>query len=86
MLFQLRVIEILNDFPAESLSIGSGIGNAEVCSILQVPILFEGAAIGGIELGGFKTFTDIDQDFLKGIKLGLGVTLNACMSKNVDVK
>ena len=74
-------IEILDNFPADSLVIASGTGHAEVCSILHMPILFEGKAIGGLELGSFNAFSEMDIEFLQGIKLGLGVALNACKSK-----
>jgi hypothetical protein len=78
-------IKILSEFPADSLAIGSGIGNADVCSLLHMPIQFEGNAIGGLELGAFKPFSDLDLELLEGIKLGLGITLSSCKSKDSTI-
>lgn len=78
---QRNKTEIVDNFSTEHLDIVSGIGKAKVCYLLTMPILFEGQAIGGLEIGSFKNFSESNLEFLEGVKFGLGVTVNSCKNK-----
>lgn len=79
---QSKKIELIQKLPSDFLEIASGVGKADVCSLLLVPIMFEGKVIGGMEFGSFNHFNEMDLAFFEGTTLGLGITVNSCIHKS----
>jgi len=67
---------LLNEVPAEYLQMTSGIGQASLCSVVVLPILFEGEIKAVIELGSLERFSEIHLLFLDQLMQSIGVMLN----------
>ncbi len=68
---------LIADAPADYVKIGSGIGEASPVNIIVLPIVFEDAVLGAIELASFGRFTDVHLAFFSQLIETIGVTLNA---------
>ena len=67
----------LHEVPQDYLRIRSGLGEALPASVIVMPILFEGQALGAIELASFQGFTPVHLAFFDQFTENLGVTINA---------
>ncbi|MFG2091003.1 MULTISPECIES: HAMP domain-containing protein [unclassified Spirillospora] len=68
---------LIADAPADYVKIGSGVGEASPVNIIVLPIVFEDAVLGAIELAAFGRFTDVHLAFFSQLIETIGVTLNA---------
>ena len=68
---------LIADAPADYVKIGSGLGEASPVNIIVLPIVFEDAVLGAIELASFGRFTDVHLAFFSQLIETIGVTLNA---------
>ena len=50
--------------------------------LLLLPILFESNLIGVIELGVLKSFSELEEEYLKQVISNMGIVLNGIMEKN----
>lgn len=66
--------------PADYVEIVSGLGKTEPVSLILIPIVFESAVHGVLELAGLRLFSDDDIELLENIALGAGVALSAIES------
>jgi signal transduction histidine kinase/CheY-like chemotaxis protein/HAMP domain-containing protein len=67
---------LVTDAPPDYVKITSGLGETAPVSLFILPILFEGAVLGVIELASLKPFPDVNQQFLLELVETLGVVLN----------
>ena len=67
---------LINQVPQDYIRITSSLGEACPCSIVVLPVLFEGEAKAVIELASFEQFSDIHLAFLDQMTQSLGIVLN----------
>ena len=67
---------IINDVPENYIKIQSGLGEAKPKSLLIAPLSIENKVFGMIEIAGFKTFSELEIDFIKRIALNIANNLN----------
>ena len=67
---------LLTNVPSDYIQISSGLGEASPLQIVVLPILFEGAIMGVIELASFQQFSQIHRTFLDQLMESVGVVLN----------
>jgi HAMP domain-containing protein/signal transduction histidine kinase/CheY-like chemotaxis protein len=68
--------KILATIPPEYIRISSGLGHAPPKSILVLPIIFEGAVKGVLELASLERFNPSHQAFLDQLTESIGIVLN----------
>ncbi|MDD2367158.1 MAG: MCP four helix bundle domain-containing protein [Desulfuromonadaceae bacterium] len=73
---QERKMLCLKDAPAGYLPISSTTGESESANIVALPLLYNDALFGIIEIGSFKSFTDSELDFLQQSAEGIAITLS----------
>lgn len=74
-----KKIVMLNDIPANYVTIRSSIGNSRPTSLVIVPLLYSNEVIGVVELGLFKPLTQVELDFLTANAEAVGIGLNAAL-------
>jgi signal transduction histidine kinase/HAMP domain-containing protein/DNA-binding response OmpR family regulator len=67
---------LVTDAPADYVKITSGLGESSPVSVVILPILFEGAVLGVIELASLRPFPHVYQQFLEELVETIGVVLN----------
>ena len=73
----------LNDAPSDYLRISSGLGESEPANIVALPLLYNGALVGLIEIGSFTAFGEDDFEFLKQIMEALAIAVSVNMSRQL---
>ncbi|GAA2681601.1 MULTISPECIES: HAMP domain-containing protein [Actinosynnema] len=71
-----RKTVVVSSVPRGYLEIGSGLGAATPASIVIVPVMFQGEALGVIELASFGEFGHSHLDLLDQLKENIGVNVN----------
>ncbi|WP_064791601.1 CHASE3 domain-containing protein [Shewanella woodyi] len=72
---------LLSQVPADYIQINSGLGQSSPLNVLVVPVLFEEALIGVIELASFEGFTDEQVEVIELISSNLGIVINNLRSQ-----
>ncbi|WP_445396633.1 HAMP domain-containing protein [Streptomyces sp. LE64] len=67
---------LMGNVPTGYLKISSGLGEAPPAHVIVLPVLFEGAVLGVIELASFQPFTHIQKDFLNQIAEMIATSVN----------
>jgi signal transduction histidine kinase/DNA-binding response OmpR family regulator/HAMP domain-containing protein len=67
---------LLSNLPPEYLRIGSGLGSAAPCSLLVLPVVFEGRVKAVIELASFEGFSLTHRAFLDQLMESIGIVIN----------
>lgn len=67
--------------PADYMTIGSGVGEAEPANILAIPIIYENDLIGVLEFSTFTKFSDNDFIFLNQSIEALGIAFSVNRSR-----
>jgi HAMP domain-containing protein/signal transduction histidine kinase/DNA-binding response OmpR family regulator len=67
---------LLNDVPAEFLTVASSLGEARRVSIIVLPVLFEGQTKAVIELASLQSFSTASLAFLDLLTQSIGVVFN----------
>ncbi|MEB3372072.1 HAMP domain-containing protein [Saccharopolyspora sp. S2-29] len=67
---------LVEDAPPDYTRISSGLGEAAPTNVAIVPVLFEGAVLGVIELAGIHRFSSVHLDLLDRLKESIGVEVN----------
>src|SRR5262249_2081732 len=67
---------LLTNVPPDYIRISSGLGAAPPRNILVLPIIFEGAVKGVLELASFQRFNPTHQAFLDQLTESIGIVLN----------
>jgi signal transduction histidine kinase/CheY-like chemotaxis protein len=68
--------------PADYIRISSGLGDAPPQNILVLPVVFEGAVKGVLELASFERFNSTHQTFLDQLTESIGIVLNTIESNS----
>jgi signal transduction histidine kinase/HAMP domain-containing protein/CheY-like chemotaxis protein len=68
--------------PPDYIRISSGLGSASPADLIVLPLLFEGRALGVIELASLGSFTDVHRDLLEQLKETIGVTVNTILANS----
>ncbi|AHH98015.1 HAMP domain-containing protein [Kutzneria viridogrisea] len=71
---------VLDRIPADYLTISSSLGSADPAHLIVLPIVFEDAALGVIELASFGPFTPVRKDFLEQLMETIGVNVNTIIA------
>ncbi|MEK8129337.1 response regulator [Paenibacillus filicis] len=71
----------LSGVPDDYIRIGSGLGESKPRTVLVLPVLFEGRAIGVMELASFRAFTPIEEDLLDQLSSSLGVVVQSILGR-----
>src|SRR6185295_1508385 len=67
---------LLNEVPHDFTRINSGLGSAVPTSVVILPVLFEGAVKGVIELASFGRFNEAHLSFLDQVAVSIGIAFN----------
>src|SRR4051812_41732924 len=67
---------LLGNVPANYIRISSGLGDSPPQNILVLPVVFEGAVKGVLELASFERFNPTHQAFLDQLTESIGIVLN----------
>src|SRR6185437_11506921 len=67
---------LLDDVPSDHIRITSGLGSSPPRSILVLPLIFEGAVRGVLELASLTGFNSSHQAFLEQLTESIGIVLN----------
>jgi GAF domain-containing protein len=67
---------ILNDVPENYIKIKSGLGESKPKSLIIIPLSIEDHVFGMLEIASFKSFTDLETEFVKRIALNIAAQLN----------
>ncbi len=73
------------DVPPDYLPIGSAWGAVPACSVLVVPLLHGARLIGAMEIGAFKTFTDLELRFLEQMRESIAIGFDVNLSRQRTV-
>ncbi len=73
---------IVHDVPPGYVKIESGLGSAPPLTIVILPIISEGRALGAIELGSYSQFREVHLDFLRQLMAQIGTTINTILANS----
>ncbi|KAA2247683.1 HAMP domain-containing protein, partial [Solihabitans fulvus] len=68
--------------PAGYITVSSGLGATSLVNVVVVPVLFEGMALGVIELASVHEFNDVHRDLLEQLKETIGVNVNTILANS----
>ncbi|HEV8555548.1 MAG TPA: HAMP domain-containing protein [Actinophytocola sp.] len=71
---------VVSDAPPDYIKITSGLGSTNRVNVIVLPLLFEGRALGVIELSTVNRFTEVHQDLLEQLKEPIGIGLNTILA------
>jgi GAF domain-containing protein len=60
-------VQLISNIPDDYLAINSGLGSASPKSLLLIPLTFDDAVLGVIELACFKEITETEVTFVSKI-------------------
>jgi CheY-like chemotaxis protein len=72
-----RTRMLITDIPPDYLRITTGLGEARPKQVLLVPVLFENALVGVIELATVGAFSELQLAFLEQLGFNVGVIVNS---------
>jgi signal transduction histidine kinase/HAMP domain-containing protein/DNA-binding response OmpR family regulator len=67
---------VIDNLPQDYLRISSGLGGASPCSVMVLPLIFEGQVRGVLELASFAGFNPSHKAFLDQLTESIGIVLN----------
>jgi signal transduction histidine kinase/HAMP domain-containing protein/CheY-like chemotaxis protein len=70
-----KQVVLVENIPADYLSINSGLATIRPTAIVVLPVLFEGESLGVIELGSVAPFSTLHLSFLERLVGAIGVTI-----------
>ncbi|MEU5300744.1 HAMP domain-containing protein [Streptomyces noursei] len=73
---------LVENVPADYLTISSGLGAAAPASVVILPILFEDQVLGVIELASFSRFSDVHLAFIDQFVNTIGVSVNTIIANS----
>ncbi|CAM3621767.1 HAMP domain-containing protein [Nocardiopsis rhodophaea] len=73
---------VIHNVPGDYVKIESGLGEAPPLTLAIFPILFEGRALGVIELGSYGEFREVHLDFLRQLVSHIGTTINTILANS----
>ncbi|GII28320.1 HAMP domain-containing protein [Planotetraspora mira] len=73
---------ILENVPAEYITIETGLSSANPAQIVVLPILFENQVLGVLEMASFNQFGEVHLAFLTQLVETIGVTINTIIANS----
>ncbi|MEW9527540.1 HAMP domain-containing protein [Microbispora sp. NPDC049125] len=73
---------ILENVPADSITIETGLSRSRPAQIVVLPILFENHVLGVLEMASFTQFSEVHLAFLTQLVETIGVTINTIMANS----
>ncbi|MDQ1629123.1 MAG: hypothetical protein QOI54_2867 [Actinomycetota bacterium] len=70
-----KQVVLVRDIPGGYLTVHSAIGEVAPTAVVVLPVLFEGEALGVVELGSVAPFSDLHLTFLERLVGTIGVTI-----------
>ncbi|HEY9417225.1 MAG TPA: ATP-binding protein, partial [Pseudonocardia sp.] len=70
-----KQIVLVSDIPRPYLTVHSAIGTVAPSAVVVLPVLFEGEALGVVELGSVSRFSELHLTFLERLVSTIGVTI-----------
>ncbi|AOW78957.1 hybrid sensor histidine kinase/response regulator [Colwellia sp. PAMC 20917] len=77
---------MVHNVPKDYIQVRSGLGHSEPLNVVVLPVLFENALIGVVELGSFHPFSEIELSFLDQLMVSLGIVANAVVASTKTEK
>jgi PAS domain S-box-containing protein len=74
---RMRARTLVSDVPSDYLRVASALGEARPGQVLLLPILFENALVGVLELAAIGRFSELQIDFLEQACASAGVIMNS---------
>jgi signal transduction histidine kinase/HAMP domain-containing protein/ActR/RegA family two-component response regulator len=71
---------LVTDAPPDYIKVASALGETNKVSVIMLPLLFEGKAVGVIELSTVNEFTAVHQDLLEQLKEPIGIGINTILA------
>jgi signal transduction histidine kinase/HAMP domain-containing protein/ActR/RegA family two-component response regulator len=71
---------MVSDAPPDYIRIQSGLGATRPVDVIILPLLFEGQAVGVIELSTVNRFTKVHQNLLEQLKEPIGIGVNTILA------
>ncbi|HEV2784106.1 MAG TPA: HAMP domain-containing protein [Actinophytocola sp.] len=71
---------LITGAPPDYIKVASGLGFTRNVDVIVLPVLFEGHALGVIELSTVNTFTEVHQDLLEQLKELIGTGVNTILA------
>jgi signal transduction histidine kinase/HAMP domain-containing protein/ActR/RegA family two-component response regulator len=71
---------LITDAPPDYIKVASALGSTNKVAVIVLPLLFEGKALGVIELSTIKWFTEVHQDLLEQLKEPIGIGVNTILA------
>ena len=72
---------LLESVPEDYIQVFSGLGEAEPAAVSIIPLLYEGIAVGVIELGFFEAAPEIKTNFLKDISERVAIAVISILER-----
>ena len=72
---------LVNKIPEGYITISSGLGESKPLNILVTPLIYDKALIGVVELGSFKEFSEIQQEFMREISENIAIAIQSAQSR-----
>ncbi len=73
---------VVTGAPPGYVTVSSGLGATGEVDLIVLPVLFEGRALGVIELASVTGFTEVHRDLLEGLKETIGVNVNTILANS----
>ncbi|NGN67685.1 HAMP domain-containing protein [Streptomyces sp. A7024] len=73
---------LVEDLPADYITISSGLGEARPASVVILPVMFEQQVLGVIELATFGRFSDVHLAFFDQFGNTIGVAINTILANS----
>jgi signal transduction histidine kinase/HAMP domain-containing protein/ActR/RegA family two-component response regulator len=70
-----KEIVLVHDIPRPYMTVHSAIGTVAPSAVVVLPVLFEGEALGVVELGSVSRFSELHLTFLERLVSTIGVTI-----------
>ncbi|HEU5472431.1 MAG TPA: HAMP domain-containing protein [Actinophytocola sp.] len=71
---------LVADAPPDYVKVASGLGSTRRIQVIVLPLMFEGQALGVIELSTVNRFTAVHQDLLEQLKEPIGIGVNTILA------
>jgi CHASE3 domain sensor protein/putative methionine-R-sulfoxide reductase with GAF domain len=73
---------IVNEVPEDYIQIQSGLGESVPQNLIVIPFMYENIVKGVIEIGSFRTITEIQLEFLDQVMPHVGIAINMADSRS----
>lgn len=84
--YTLNQVQLISNIPDDYLAINSGLGSASPKSLLLIPLTFDDAVLGVIELASFKEITETEVTFVSKIADIVANNINTVKINEENIK